>query len=56
MMHISELQQSELDPKLFSESWIIFIQIIGKVYWVDNHCPPVRDVLVILIMTKELVQ
>ncbi len=56
MIHISELQRSELDPKLFSESWIIFIHIIGKVCWSETHCPLMHDIFAKLMMTKELVQ
>lgn len=56
MLHVSELQWSELDPKLFSESWIILIHIVGKVCWTETHYPLMHDILVRLIMTKEIAQ
>lgn len=55
MIHVAEPQWSELEPKLFSKSWTMCIDALSEVHWM-THFPLVRDMLVRLMMTKEIVQ
>jgi hypothetical protein len=55
MIHVPEPQGSELDPKFFSESWTIFIDTLGEVRWTETHYPFLHDMLVRLMMMREVV-
>ncbi len=55
MIHVSEPQGSELDPKFFSESRTIIIDTLGKVRWTETHYPLLHDMLVRLMMMREVV-
>jgi hypothetical protein len=55
MIHVSEPQGSELDPKFFSESRTIIIDTLGEVRWTETHYPLLHDRLVHLMMMREVV-
>lgn len=55
MKHVPEPQGSELDPKFFSESRTIFIDTLAEVRWTETHYPLLHDMLVRLMMTREVV-
>jgi len=55
MIHVSEPQGSELDPKFFSESRTIFIDTLGEVRWTETHYHLLHDILVHLMMMREVV-
>jgi hypothetical protein len=57
MIHVSEFQRSELDPKFFSESWVILIHFMGKVCCKETRCPLTHDILTrAMMMSKEIVR
>ena len=57
MIHVSDFQRSELDPKFFSESWVILIHFMGKVCCEETRCPLTHDILTrAMMMAKEIVQ
>jgi hypothetical protein len=56
MIHVSEPQGSELDPKFFSESRTIIIDTLGEVRWTETHYPLLHDMLVrLMMMMREVV-
>jgi hypothetical protein len=56
MIHVHEPQWSEPDPKLFSNSSMMYIVTLSKFRWTEPHYPLLVGMLARLIMTKELVQ
>jgi|GEM_PF-1009811 len=55
MIHVPEPQGPELDPKFFSKSQTIFIDTLGEVRWTETHYPVLHDILVHLMMMREVV-
>lgn len=48
-------QGPELDPKFFSKSHTIFIDTLGEVRWTETHYHLLHDILVHLMMMREVV-
>ena len=55
MIHVHEPQGPELDPKFFSKSQTIFTDTLGEVRWAETHYPVPHDILVHLMMMREVV-
>lgn len=55
MIHVPEPQGPELDPKFFSKSHTIFIDTLGEVRWTEIHYHLLHDILVHLMMMREVV-
>jgi len=55
MIHVPEPQGPELDPKFFSKSQTIFIDTLGEVRWTETHYHLLHDILVHLMMMREVV-
>lgn len=55
MIHVPESQGPELDAKFFSKSQTIFIDTLGEVRWTETHYHLLHDILVHLMMMREVV-
>jgi hypothetical protein len=55
MIHVPEPQGPALDSKFFSKSQTIFIDTLGEVRWTETHYPVLHDILIHLMMMREVV-